>query len=182
LRASGALSAKKTEIGSTPDGGLLHEADGLAAVHTLHQGDFLRPLHDLVRQVVEQFFARGPRHVAPVGEGGPGGFTGGVDIRRAAGDHLPQRAVIGRREVGEGLAAGGDDPLAVDVVTGDAVPEGPQESLRGAAVGLKLGHAALTSKSRCNSRIKYNVLIKIGQAGRCPYSEKDTIYPIYRPE
>ena len=139
------LVGEKAKIGGPAHGGLLHEPDGLATVHALHQRDLLGPRNNPVRKVVEQFLARCTGHGAPFGERCLGGLTGGVDVVRTARHHFPQRGVVCRRQVVEGAAAGGDYPLTVDEMAGDLVSEGRQERPGPGQVGFEVGHGVLAS-------------------------------------
>jgi hypothetical protein len=138
------LVGEETEVGRAPHRRLLHEANRLAAVHALHQGDLLGPGHDQVGEMVEQFPALCARHVAPVRKGGPGRLAGGGDVLRRALHHLPQGAVVGRGQVVIGCAARRDDHFAVDVVAGDLAAEFLQVGGDQAQVGFEIGHCRVT--------------------------------------
>ncbi len=87
----------EAEILGAADRGLGHEAMRLAGVDTFQHGDVVGIVLDSVRHPMQQFLARGRRHVAPVPEGALGGLGGTVDIRCCAARDLRQYAAIDRR-------------------------------------------------------------------------------------
>ncbi len=135
----GAFVGEEAEVFRSANCRLGHEAMGLAGIDAFQHRDVVGAGLDGVGHLVQQLFARGARHVAPLPEGARRRLRGAIDIMGVAAGDGGERGAVDRRSGIEHLAGTRGLDHTVDQVA-DAVGLQLLEQRRGAvAVGLEHG-------------------------------------------